>query len=102
PHAVEDYLACAAVLDLADPRQHVPTRLLGTLRVAAELEGAIALRGQLAVDADHDTLRPESRTQRVDEAGVRERWRVDRDLLRASVQNLLRVFDGTYSTCDTK
>src|SRR5262249_46907678 len=92
-HAIQHNLAGPTLLNLADPVEHITPGLLGALRVATELIGAIALRSQLTVDADHDTLSPKSRAERIDQAGVCERGRVDRHLFGAGIQDFLSVPD---------
>src|SRR5437016_428943 len=67
PHAIEDDLARAAPLRLADPFEHVAPRFARALRVAGELVGPVAVRGELTVDADHDTLGAEAGAEGIDE-----------------------------------
>src|SRR5207237_778674 len=52
PHAIEDDLARAAPLRLADPFEHVAPRFARALRVAGELVDPVAVLGELTVDAD--------------------------------------------------
>src|SRR5437660_3684607 len=100
PHAIEDDLARAAPLRLADPFEHVAPRFARALRVAGELVGPVAVLGELTVDADHDALGAEASAQRIDETRGGERWRVDRDLFRARIQDFLGVRHGATAGGD--
>src|SRR6266478_8424843 len=79
-HAIEDDLARAALLRLADPFEHVAPRFARALRVAGELVRSVAVLGELTVDADYHTLRAEASAQRIDETRRGERRRIDGDL----------------------
>src|ERR1700716_347401 len=102
PHAIEDDLARAAPLRLADPFEHVAPRFARALRVAGELVGPVAVLGELTVDADHDTLGAEAAAEGIDETRGGERWRVDGDLFRARIQDFLGVRHGANAAGDTE
>src|SRR5438067_81909 len=102
PHAIEDDLARAAPLRLADPCEHVASRFARALRVAGELVGPVAVLGELTVDADHDTLGAEAGAEGIDETRGGERWRVDGDLFRARIQDFLRVRHAANAAGDTE
>src|SRR5437016_12588252 len=102
PHAIEDDLARAALLRLADPFEHVASRFARALRVAGELVRSVAALGELTVDADHDTLGAEAGAEGIDETRGGERWRVDGDLFRARIQDFLRVRHAANAAGDTE
>src|SRR5256884_9080256 len=102
PHAIEDDLARAAPLRLADPCEHVASRFARALRVAGELVGPVAVLGELTVDADHDPVGAEAGAEGIDETRGGERWRVDGDLFRARIQDFLRVRHAANAAGDTE
>ena len=85
-------LAGAALLCLARPVGGEPRRRPSCRRASG--------RAALGIDRDHDRLRAEPLGQLGDELRPRERGRVDRDLVRARGEQLVRVGDRADAAAD--
>ena len=96
-HAREQDLPRAALDALLGPRD----RVLARGGAAAGDVGLIgAVRASLGVDRQHHALRAEDLGELVDQLGPGERRGVDRDLVRARVEDRVGVLDRAHAAAD--
>src|SRR5690606_2040226 len=96
-HAGQEDLAGAQVFHLLRPGHGIQA---GRLAPAVGEDFPAAGSDLLGVDGDHDALGAEARGGLADEFRVEHRGGVDRDLVRARVEQVADVLDGTHATAD--
>src|ERR1700722_2780839 len=102
PHAVENDLSAASFLYFPHPGEDFATGLAGTVRISRELVSPVALACKLTVNPNNHTLRAETRAQGIDQPRIRQRRRINGNLLGTRVQDLLGVRHRPNSAGHTK
>ena len=97
-HAIQNELAGAAFLCFAYPVRRLPLCGFGFVRITRVLVDMVLAVLLAAVDSNHDALRAETPREFGDQRRIRERWRVNGDLVRALVEDIFRIGDALDAT----
>ena len=101
-HAVEHYFPGTALLHFEHPPQRIASSVARTRDIAGELLHAVAAIDRLAIDTDDDTLCAKSPAECIDEIGLFERRRIDRDFFGAGCQYGFGIGHRTNSARNAK